>query len=234
MSRQVAIEFRTHGGKRPGAGRPRGPGRRRFYPGKRPAHAKEQPVHVTLRVASAVGMLRRRCVYHAVRRALVATAKASFRVVHLSIQRDHVHLIVEADDREALIRGMQGFQISAARRLNAAISDGEPRRGPVFLDRYHARVLTSPRQVRNAIAYVLNNFRHHGGRKTALDPYASGLCFDGWKAGPWVVPEGYEPLPVIAPRTWLLSVGWRRHSLIDPHEVPGPAGSALRTPRPRV
>jgi REP element-mobilizing transposase RayT len=109
-------------------------------------------VHVTLRVASAVGMLRRRRVYHAVRRALAATGRDDFRVVHLSIQRNHIHLIVEADDREALIRGMQGFQISAARRLNAAISDGEPRRGAVFLDRYHARVLSSPRQVRNAIA----------------------------------------------------------------------------------
>ena len=148
-------------------------------------------MHVTLRVASAVGMLRRRRVYHAVRRALAATAKDTFRVVHVSIQRNHVHLIVEANDREALIRGMQGFQISAAKRLNAAISDGPPRRGPVFLDRYHARVLTSPRQVRNAIAYVLNNFRHHDGGRTTLDPYASGLCFDGWNRGPWPVPDRF-------------------------------------------
>jgi len=142
--------------------------------------------------------------------------------VHLSIQRTHIHLIVEADDREALIRGMQGFQISAARRLNLAISDGEPRKGQVFLDRYHARVLTAPRQVRNCIAYVLNNFRHHAGsRPTVLDPYASGIFFDGWNAGPWRVPDGYEPLPVVEPNTWLLSTGWRRHSLIDPYEVPG-------------
>jgi REP element-mobilizing transposase RayT len=221
MARQIDMEFRTHGGKRVGAGRPRGPGRRRFYPGKRPEHSKHQPVHVTLRVASAVGMLRRRRVYHAVRRALAATAKDTFRVVHLSIQRNHLHLIVEADDREALIRGVQGFQISAARRLNAAISDGAPRRGPVFLDRYHARVLTSPRQVRNAITYVLNNFRHHDGGRTTLDPYASGLFFDGWSRGPWPIPDGYEPLAVLAPHTWLLSTGWRRHALIDPHEVPG-------------
>ena len=72
-----------------------------------------------------------------------------------------------------------------------------------------------------SIAYVLNNFRHHDGtRQTVLDPYASGIFFDGWKAGPWAVPEGYEPLPVVEPSTWLLSSGWRRHSLIDPYEVP--------------
>ncbi len=218
---QVEMQFRTWGGKREGAGRPRAPGRRRYYPGKRPAHSKHEPVHVTLRVSNAIGELRRRRVYHAVRRAMAATAKDTFRIVHLSIQRTHIHLIVEADDREALIRGMQGFQISAARRLNAAISDGAPRRGAVFLDRYHAEVLTSPRQVRNAIAYVLNNFRHHvGSRNTVLDPYASGIYFDGWKTGPWAVPEGYEPLPVLEPHTWLLSTGWRRHSLIDPYEVP--------------
>ncbi len=91
----------------------------------------------------------------------------------------------------------------------------------MFLDRYHAEVLTSPRQVRNAIAYVLNNFRHHDGAKhTVLDPYASGIFFDGWNAGPWAVPDGYEPLAVVEPSTWLLSTGWRRHSLIDPYEVP--------------
>ncbi len=204
-------------------------GERAFGRGARPAHSKHTPVHVTLRVAAAVGTLRRRRAYQAIRRALlVASARAEFRIVHLSIQRTHIHLICEADDREALSRGLQGFQISAARRLNAALSAelglARRRRGAVFVERYHAEVLTSPRQVRNAIAYVLNNWRRHGEarRPAPLDPYASGLFFDGWRGGSgWVPPTGYEPLPVIDAHSWLLSTGWRRHPLIDPFEVPG-------------
>jgi REP element-mobilizing transposase RayT len=227
---QVEMAFRTHGGKRKGAGRPRAPGRRRNWVRKRPLHAKDEPVHVTLRVSKAVGGLRRRRAYHAVRRALLTSfVRQDFRVVHVSIQRNHIHLICEADDAAALGRGMQGFQISAARRLNAAITVDRKlpsvRRGVVFPERYHAEVLDSPRKVRNAINYVLNNWRHHNDdeRRSPLDPYASGIFFDGWahRTLPYAPPEGYDPLPVLYPHTWLLTAGWRKHTLIDPWETPG-------------
>jgi REP element-mobilizing transposase RayT len=113
---------------------------------------------------AAVGNLRRRCVYQAIREATVTTApREDFRIVQLSIQRTHVHLLVEADDKHALARGMQGFQISAAKHLNAAISKGKPgprRRGTVFPDRYHAEIIRSPRQARNALSYLMNNFEN--------------------------------------------------------------------------
>jgi REP element-mobilizing transposase RayT len=118
-------------------------------------------VHIVLRTVRAVGNLRRRCVYQAIREATLVTAmRADFRIVHLSIQRTHVHLLVEADDKAALAHGMQGFQISAAKHLNAAISKGRPgprRRGTVFPDRYHAEIITSPTQARHAIGYVRFN-----------------------------------------------------------------------------
>ena len=224
--------FKQRGGKRKGAGRPRGPGRPRNWVRKRPTHAKGNPVHVTLRVSAAVGGLRRRRAYHAVRRALLTSfVRPDFRVVHLSIQRTHIHLICEADDAAALGRGMQGFQISAARRLNAAITIdrklASPRRGTVFTERYHAEELASPRKVRNGICYVLNNWRRHGEDQTRapLDAYASGIFFDGWagRDRPFAPPEGYDPLPVTCPHTWLLAIGWRKHALIDPRETPGGA-----------
>jgi putative transposase len=137
-------------------------------------------------------------------------------------------LIVEGDDNKALANGMRAFQVSAARRLNAAIGveRNEPARvGEVFPDVYFAEELTSPRQVRNAIAYVLNNWRHHGEdrRSATIDPYASGIFFDGWahRRWPYAPPEGYEPLPVMYPHTWLLAEGWRKHALIDPWAIPG-------------
>src|SRR5215468_7814309 len=150
-SEQLAL-WKKRGGKRRGAGRPpKGP--RSGSPHKeRPFLHARYPVHVTLRVVGAVGNLRRRCVYQAIREATVTTAlREDFRIVHLSIQRTHVHLLIEANDKAALARGMQGFQISAARHLNAAISKGRPgprRRGTVFPDRYHAEIIASPRQAR--------------------------------------------------------------------------------------
>jgi hypothetical protein len=183
-----------------------------------------------LRVVREVGGLRRRRAYHAVRRALLTSfVRPDFRVAHVSIQRTHIHLICEADDASALTRGLRGFQVSAARRLNAAIAldrkQDKPRVGRVFPDVYYAEPLQTPRQVRNAICYVLNNWRHHNEdhHRAQIDPYASGIFFDGWNGvGPWPPPEGYEPLPVMYPHTWLLATGWRKHRPIDPWETPGP------------
>src|SRR5215470_6672845 len=147
---QQLVLFKKRGGKRCGAGRPP-KGTRAGSPHKdRPFLHARYPVHVTLRVVREVGNLRRRRVYHAIREATLTTAlREDFRIVHVSIQRTHVHLLVEADHKAALASGMQGFQISAAKHLNAAISKGKPgprRRGTVFPDRYHAEIITSPRQ----------------------------------------------------------------------------------------
>jgi REP element-mobilizing transposase RayT len=227
--------FRTHGGKRSGAGRkPKG-----TRPGEshqaRPAHDPRHPVHVTLRVVGSAAGLRRKDTYLALREATIVTAKREdFRIVHMSIQRDHIHLIVEADGRNALTNGVRGFSISAARQINKAITarGGDRRTGRVIGDRFHARPLTSPRAVRNAIAYCLANWRHHGEDRAhfaqtwKVDPFSSGAMFFGWKEledSPvlWPLPPSYHPLIVFRPRTWLLQSWDRFHPLISVREVPG-------------
>jgi putative transposase len=226
---------KPRGGKRRHAGR-KPKGRRAGSPHlERPALAARYPVHVVLRVVEAVGNLRRRRTYQAIRTATYAVAERdSFRIVHLSIQRTHVHLIVEADDKRALARGMQGFQISAAKHLNRAISKDRPgprRRGTVFPDRYHAEIIKSPRQARHTLAYVMNNWRKHGedriGRMRAwkIDWFSSAIHFPHWVEygdAPWMWhgPPLYEPLWAWQPRTWLLREGWKRHGLISYGEVP--------------
>ncbi len=182
-----------------------------------------------LRVAPEVGRLRRPAAYRALRAAAAhVLGRADFRIVHVSVQHNHVHLLVEAVDRRALARGVQAFEIVAARRLNRAL--GRPR-GRVFVHRYHATVLTTPRQARHCLAYVLNNWRRHredrrtpAARRAAIDPYSTAIHFDGWRgvAGRFATPPGYEPMPAAAPTVWLLTTGWRRHGPIDPREVPGP------------
>jgi len=229
------VLFPKRGGKRRGAGRPP-QGARAGSPHKqRPFLHARYPVHVTLRAISAVGNLRRRCVYQAIREATLTTARREgFRIVHLSIQHNHVHLIVEASNKNALASGMQGFQISAAKHLNAAISKGRPgprRRGTVFPDRYHAEIITSPTQARNALAYVMNNFRRHREDLTApvstwkVDWFSSGIMFPGWaeygdESFLWRGPPTYDPLITYQPKTWLLREGWKRAGTISCREIP--------------
>jgi REP element-mobilizing transposase RayT len=234
VSEQLVL-FRKRGGKRRGAGRPP-KGARAGSPHKtRPLLKARYPVHVTLRAISAVGNLRRRCVYQAIREATLTTARREdFRICHLSIQHNHVHLLVEAADKHALAAGMQGFQISAAKHLNAAISKGRPgprRRGTVFPDRYHAEIITSPTQARHAISYVVNNWRKHREDQIApmsrwkVDAFSSGIMFPGWaeygdEPFLWRGPPTYDPLITYQPRTWLLREGWKLAGAISCHEVP--------------
>ena len=180
-----------------------------------------------LRTRAEVGRLRRGKVLRSIGQALRRNAAhTEFRVVHLSIQHNHLHLLVEAQHANALSRGMQGFAIAAARAINRSLQ----RRGRVFAFRYHATEITNPRQTRHALAYVLNNWRRHREdersertRQAALDPYSSAIVFDGWsEAASFVVPAGYEPLPVARAQTWLLRVGWRQGgTLLGVRERPG-------------
>src|SRR4029078_7623293 len=122
---------------------------------------------------------------------------------HISIQGNHLHLLVEADDKIALARGMQGFSISCAKQINATLW----RKGRVFSDRYHAEPLTSPTQTRNALVYVLANWKKHQRyTPTVHDPYSSSINFHGWRDAPPVIRAA--PFPIAFPHTWLLRTGW--------------------------
>jgi len=225
-------------------GRPKKPGAKLRH-SKRPEFTDKQPLHVTLRVVEDVGRLRNRACYAAIREAAVTLLRhEDCRITQLSIQGTHIHLLVEAENREALAKGMQAFKISAAKHINAAVSRAgswwerrrmttrpKRRKGSVFADRYHVRVITSPLQARRELAYVLNNWRKHGedrrdvARGWLVDPFSTGWLFNGWRERSdepfvWKVRDTYDPIPVYGPRTWLLRTGWRRHGLISLHEVP--------------
>jgi REP element-mobilizing transposase RayT len=228
----------TWGGRRPGAGR-KPSGRAVGVPHRvRPVHLARHPVHVTLRARRAVGSLHARRVFPLVRAALTAASGPSFRLVHFSVQADHVHLLVEARDKAALSLGMRGLVIRLARAVNRA----RGRWGAVWADRYHGRALTTPREVRHALVYILMNYKKHRpeaewkahapGQKHrpgawGIDPYSSGRWFAGWRGRPVIPPAGV-PSPVAAPRTWLARDGWRRYGLIGLDEQPQPAASPVR------
>ena len=222
---QAELPFKKGwGGTREGAGR-KLEGRRRKWVRRvtRERLASRFPVHVTLRLRRGLPSLRRKAVYRVLRACFeLGCERFGFRMTHYSVQGNHLHLICEAKDRRALSRGIQGLTVRIARALNRLWE----RSGSVFGDRYHDRILRSPREVRNAIVYVLHNARHHGARYEGPDYWASGWWFDGWRGlrsgrVRLHVPEGVH-CPVAQSKTWLLSVGWRKHGLIDLEESPKP------------
>ncbi|MGE0548682.1 MAG: transposase [Kofleriaceae bacterium] len=217
----------TWGGARVGAGRKK-LARNHDAPHRtRPELSSRYPVHVVLRVRRGVGQLRRGKMYQAIRRVLQRyLGRADFRVVHLSIQNNHVHFLIESANKRALSRGMQSLAINCARALKLDTRHA----GKVFEYRYHATQIRTARQARNALAYVLNNWRRHREDLTSpramnasVDPYSSGISFTGWSGRPrFALPDGYDPLPVSLPKTALLSSEWEWHGRIGLFECPGP------------
>ena len=216
------------GGWRPGAGRPRGR--------KHVAHARRDelvgfkarlPLHVTWRLRDEVGSVRRYRTAALARRAIAAAHKAGFRVLEFSLQGNHLHCLVEAASAVDLARGMQGLAIRLARGWNRVLG----RSGTVFAERYHARVLRSPREVRNVLSYILLNARKHAAergerlsarlvRHVLVGSVVRGLVgaaparrtVDGPRAGPTVS-------------------GGRAHHLAGQHRL-APLGAARRQRRP--
>lgn len=219
---QSLLDFRPWGGARAGAGRKRRGPRARVPHRRRPPLASRHPVHVTARVREGLPDLREPRARRALEPALVAGAERfGFRLVEYSVQSNHVHMIVEAKGRDALSRGMQGLLVRLARALNRCWG----RTGSVFGDRYHGRILRTPREVRHALAYVLCNARKHGVRiaRGRPDPCSSGASFGGWRH---LAARVARRLPDA--RTWLLGVGWKRHGGIEIDVVPGPSGGRPR------
>ena len=230
---ELAFETRPWGGRREGAGRKPIKGRHDADHRRRPEVVPSVPLHVVLRTVASVPRLRQQKTYDAIRRALALTMNrgGSFRVVHISIQHNHLHLIVEAGLRDVLTKGMQALAIIAARAINRACG----RKGKVFAYRYHATPITSRRQMRNTLAYVLNNWRRHDEdrrnvrtARAVVDPYSTGIWFGGWAGMEdqfFPIPPSFIPLPAANATCWLLTTGWKAHGLIGVRERPGPLRS---------
>jgi putative transposase len=149
--RQGVFEFKSRGGVRKGAGR-KPKGDRPLVPQRqREELASRFPVHVTLRLQKGLASLRSTPARRVIEGAIGAACyRFGTRLVHYSVQSNHLHVIVESEARRTLSRAMQGFAIRLARGLNKLWG----RKGKVFSDRYYDRILSTPREVRSALGYV--------------------------------------------------------------------------------
>jgi REP element-mobilizing transposase RayT len=233
---QQEFGFVNRGGKRRGAGRkPKGE-RAGVSHAKRTELRERFPVLVTLRLRKGLPSLRYHAEHRVVRGTLADSARETFHVVEYSTQSNHVHMLIEAKDERALSRGMNSLAVRLVRRLKKLwASVGARVEGRVLADRYHARILRTPREVRNALVYLLQNGRKHDAWRLARpDPYSSASSFAGWRGDLHDAERrarerrDAESEAELAPwaaraRTWLLSRGWRRHGLIDFEEAPAVA-----------
>jgi REP element-mobilizing transposase RayT len=211
--KELELSLRTWGGRRRGAGRPPKAGRWSVPHRRRAPHVARCPAHVTLRAVSKLPSLRDERTFVAIRRALGQATKAGFRVFEFSVQTDHLHLLVEANDPTQFERGMRGLTIRIAKTVNRVLG----RAGRVWGDRFHARLIRTPREMRNAPVYVLQNWRKHLPAARGLDAKSSAAWFSGWRTP--VDARGRSPLA--RARTWLATLGWRRHGrLLDVDEAP--------------
>jgi REP element-mobilizing transposase RayT len=210
---QRSLEYPEWGGARRGAGRKRSSSRPCVQHGPRPKLSKHVPVHVTLRLAPGQPTLRQGRSHRVLLDALSAAAeKHGVRILHYSALSNHVHLVCEAEDAQSLSRGVQGLCVRIARALNRLWN----RAGSVFADRFHSRQLRTPREVRNALKYLLLNARHHGIHLVGgVDPYSSGSWFDGWTRRSPAFEAAMRHFPLARARTWLMTTGWKKGGLLD-------------------
>jgi len=231
--KQLALDFRPtrRGGARRGAGRKPSAARKGFVEHvARPTHDEETPVHVTVRAVGSVPFLRSQRVFAALRALFARASVKGLRLLHFSVQGNHLHMIVEASEGLALARGMQRLLSRLAMTINAIAR----RSGKVWRDRYHRRDLSTPQQFRNALVYVLFNIRKHAlnGNEVelwseALDPCSSAAWFTGWLPTAAPSPAAVAragPSIVARAQSWLARQGWERRGLLRIDERVGAAG----------
>ncbi len=193
---QQALPYpNTRGGRRAGAGRPRGSRTSTRVPHvKRPRVSRHRPHHITIRTTRGTWNLRSQRCYRPIAAALTAVRlREGVRVVHFSVQHNHLHLIVEADGRRALSGALRALLIRVARGLNTVMRAS----GRRIEDRYHEHVLKTPSETRNALLYVIGNRAVHLAR-WGRTPRAEVDAFSSLSSVELVEP----------PASWMLTKGW--------------------------
>lgn len=168
MKKQIELNIYkgTRGGRRPNAGKIR-----KHSPGV--AHSTREkikattPLHINFKYGAYVRM---ESILNILEVSILNAKKFRFEVTHYTLQSNHVHLIAEAPDNTSLSSGMRSITNTMVKRMG---------KGSIQLERYHLHVLRTPREVRNALDYVLNNDVKHTGKldKRFTKVISCGKCW---------------------------------------------------------
>lgn len=213
-----------------------------FVPHKpRDAHDRHHPVHVSMRRVERAPSFRSERIFRTILGQLARLKRRGVRVVHYSVQHDHLHLIVEGESRLDISSQMRKLFSSIA----LAVNDVAKRRGSLFRDRHHRVELDNPTKTRNALVYVVFNDRKHHAQNGGAISDDFFRDFDDRSSVAWLGPEAWDeragPSPawvarirardgdvdghgpaLSAPRTWFAQAGWRIRGggALGPYELP--------------
>lgn len=162
MKRQ--LELTLDNGK--WGGRRKGAGKKRIHSAgvahtKREKITSREPLHVNFKLTVTI---KNENGLRAIKKSL-ENARKYFHILHYSLQWNHIHLIIEATDNEALFRGMRSFTNTFVKCMG---------KGSIQKERYHLHVLRSVKETKNAFRYVIFNEAHHSRKKVVTaDAYSS-------------------------------------------------------------
>jgi putative transposase len=213
------------GGKRKGTGRKNLSGTVNHM--TRPEINLKTPLHINLKLIKGLPNLRKNALHAELKKSIKKSKEQGLYILHYSIQDDHIHLFAEAKSNSALAAGMRSLAGRFAKiiRQYAYNASNSKRQGSVFKGRYYLHVLKTPREVKNALEYVLLNLSKHQKFIEYLDHFSSAPHFEEWKLllGPrykalvkfaaetFRVQNGREAEDVLSlPQSWLARVGWQR------------------------
>ena len=192
------LEFKMHGGKRKNAGRKNRTGQSTHK--KRPTIDGKKPLHITLKCTP---NLQKPKILNKMKEACKRTQDFEMNVLQFSILCDHIHMIVEAKSNDAVTRGIKSLTNKLAKKF-----------GTKFKGRYHMRIITSPRQMKNTYKYVMLNYAKHADLPAHIDGFSTGDTFTHWSKLTKIHGDHEERKPdhygLKKPETWLADRGWMR------------------------
>lgn len=149
-------------------------GRKAFHdPGirhtARPVLTKPSSLHLTIKVQKIKADIKNKMILTMLKKAILNARRMGLKVIHYSLEYDHVHLLIEADNNVILGKGMQSLGVT----LSKAINRTKRIKGRVYKHRYHFRKINSARELKNVMFYIFNNGVKHGASKSLNTIYNS-------------------------------------------------------------
>lgn len=139
---------------------------------ERPRFNRPRSFHLTIKVKSNKADIQNKKILKALHHAIFRGRLKGLKIVHYTLEFNHVHLLVEASCNRVMHSGMQALGISLAKAINRFKS----LKGSVYKHRYHYRQISSPRDLKNVLHYIFHNGIKHKRTRHVLDLYNSCLA----------------------------------------------------------
>ena len=142
---------------------------------KRAEILRPSPLHLTIKLIRAD--IQNKSILKGLRHAIMRARLQGLKIIHYSLERDHVHIYAESSDNKILAKAMKALGVSFVKRINRYFNA----KGSCYKTRYHLRILRSATEVKNVINYILKNGIKHHRAKSIIDPYNSAVLIHDHK-----------------------------------------------------